>query len=257
MEFCALASGSSGNCFYVKEGDAAILIDAGISSKQICERLNAVKQPVEGIKGVFITHEHTDHIRGVDVFANKFNIPVYVNKKTRDSCFLCRDEELVNVIKNNESVKVNGLSINAFSKSHDAADPVSYLVEGKKSSLGVMTDIGFACKNVIENVKDCDSLILESNHDVKMLENGPYPYYLKKRISSELGHISNYDSALLVLQHGSKKLKQIMLAHLSQNNNTPEVALKTFNLLKERKDLRVKVNLSERENVSDYVKLKN
>jgi len=252
MEFCALASGSSGNCFYVKEGDAAILIDAGISSKQICERLAAVKKPVEGIKGIFITHEHIDHVRGVDVFANKFNVPIYVNKKTNDSCFLCRNEELVNVIKNDSNVNVKGLRVNAFSKSHDAADPVSYLVEGK-SRLGVITDVGFACKNVIENVSCCDSLILESNHDVKMLEDGPYPYYLKKRITSSLGHMSNYDAALLVLGHGSKKLKQIMLAHLSQNNNTPEAALKTFKLLKERKDLKVNVDVSGRYRPTDLI----
>jgi len=247
MEFCALASGSSGNCFYVKKGDSAVLIDAGISAKQICERLAKVKQSVECIKGIFITHEHTDHTRGVDVFANKFNIPVYVNKKTAESCFLCRDERLINIMKNNESIKINGLRIDAFSKSHDAADPISYSIETKNKKLGVMTDIGFACKNVIDHLGSCDSVILESNHDIKMLENGPYPRFLKERVKSNLGHLSNYDSALLVLEHGNKNLKNIVLSHLSINNNIPELALKTFNyIVKGRKDLRLKIEVSER-----------
>jgi len=256
MEFCALASGSSGNCFYVKKGDSGILIDCGISAKQITERLASIKKAPSGIKAIFVTHEHIDHIRGIDVFANKNRIPVYVNRKTANSCFVCRDEDLIRVIRNGESVKVGGLNVKSFSKSHDAADPVSYCVETKDKTLSVMTDIGYSCKNVIDNISCSDSVILESNHDINMLMNGPYPYYLKERIASKLGHICNYGAALLVLQHASKKLKNIMLAHLSQNNNTPEIALRTFNLLKERKDLKPKIHLSVRERASDCVKVR-
>ena len=256
MEFCALASGSSGNCFYVKERDSAILIDAGILAKQILERLNSIKQTPEGIKGIFVTHEHIDHIRGIDVFASKYNIPIYVTKDTARASFICRDEELLNLIKNDEIINIAGLKIEAFSKSHDAADPVSYSIEKKDKRLAVITDIGFACENVIDHVSCSHSVILESNHDAKMLENGPYPAYLKKRIASDKGHISNYNAALLVLQHGSKKLSNVMLSHLSQNNNTPELALKTFELIKERNDLKPKIHLSLRENVSKCIRLK-
>ncbi|MBU1004434.1 MAG: MBL fold metallo-hydrolase [Nanoarchaeota archaeon] len=256
MEFCALASGSSGNCFYVKEGNSAVLIDAGISAKQILERLSSIKQSPKWIKGIFVTHEHTDHIRGIDVFASKHNIPIYMTKGTAESSCVCREDNLVNVIKNNEHVKLNGLSVEAFSKSHDAADPVSYSVSAGGKRVAVVTDIGFACKNVIDHISCAHSVILESNHDTKMLEDGNYPIYLKRRIASDKGHISNYNAALLLLQHGPKGLKNAMLAHLSENNNTPDIALKTFELLKERKDLKVNIKLSLRDSVSECIKLK-
>lgn len=248
MEFCALASGSSGNCFYVKEGDSAILIDAGISAKQITERLSHINQSPELIEGIFVTHEHIDHIRGIDVFARRYGIPIYITKGTLESSFVCRDEELLNVIKNNECIKINGLNIEAFSKSHDAADPVSYSIEAKDRKLSVITDIGFGCKSVIEHVECSDSLILESNHDIDMLQNGPYPAYLKQRIASDLGHISNYDASLLVLEHAKRKMNNIVLSHLSENNNKEEIALKTMkSLLKNRKDLKnLKICISGR-----------
>jgi len=256
MEFCALASGSSGNCFYVKKGKNAVLIDCGISAKQVVERLSKIGEKPENIKGIFVTHEHTDHIRGIDVFASNYNVPIYATRGTLNNSFICRDDRLINHVKNKELIKLNGLMVEAFSKSHDAADPVSYSVEAGGKRISVITDIGFACKNVIDYVSCANSVILESNHDVNMLENGPYPAYLKQRIASEKGHISNYDAALLVLQHGSKKLKNVMLAHLSQNNNTPKVALKSFDLLKERKDLKIDVHLSCREEPSECIRLK-
>jgi len=247
MQISALASGSSGNCFYIQNGDCAVLIDAGISAKQISERLERIGKKPEIVKGIFITHEHSDHIRGADVFARQFNIPIFATKKTANSCFLCKDEELINLIKNNEKTEIGGMEIEAFSKSHSASDPVSYnIVNGKKIS--IITDAGYACKNVISKVADADFLCIESNHDIEMLESGPYPHFLKKWIKSDKGHLSNLQSALCVLEYANKKLEHVMLSHLSKTNNTPALALETFHyLLKERKDLNPKITVSERE----------
>lgn len=256
MKFCALASGSSGNCFYIENKDSGILIDAGISSKQIIERLGLISTRPEKIKGIFITHEHSDHVKGADVFVRKFNIPVFATKKTSEKCFLCSNENLINKIKNNETVDIAGMKIETFSKSHNAEDPVSYnIINNKKIS--IMTDMGYACENVISNVPDANFLCIESNHDLNMLEQGPYPYFLKKWIKSDTGHLSNVQAGLCILEHSSSKLKHVLLAHLSQTNNTPDLALETFkSIVKERKNFPAKINVSLREKPTPLFKIR-
>ena len=145
------------------------------------------------------------------------------------------------------------MEILPFSKSHDAKEPVSYLVSCKNKKVGIMTDIGYACNNVIDHIQDCSSLILESNHDLNMLKNGRYPIFLKRRITSDKGHLSNYDAALLILEHAKPEIKNIILSHLSINNNTPEIAFNTFNsIIKERKDLKkLNISISNREKPTD------
>lgn len=249
MKFAALSSGSCGNCFYVQEKGNSVLIDAGISCKQILERLASLNQDAGKIKGIFISHEHIDHIRGMDVLARTLGIPIFATKGTRKNGFLCSDEDLINEIKDDETIKLGGMEISAFSKSHDASQPISFQIRNGKT-ISVITDVGYACKNVCESVSDSDFLVMESNHDISMLENGSYPYFLKKRILSDVGHLSNLHSSLCVLEHGKPKLKNLMLAHLSEQNNTPNLALSCFrNLLKERRDLKPRLMLSER-NVS-------
>jgi phosphoribosyl 1,2-cyclic phosphodiesterase len=168
---------------------------------------------------------------------------------------LCSNHNLINPIKNNELVKLSGMEIQAFSKSHDASDPVSYTVSnGKKIS--IITDIGQVCPRVIEHVSTSDLLCLESNHDEMMLDQGPYPYYLKKRIKSPLGHLSNIQAGLCCLEHANPHLKHVILAHLSKTNNTPSLAFQTFtNLMKERSDLKPKVHVSNREFATDLFKV--
>jgi len=260
MKFCALASGSSGNCFYIGENEkngGGILIDAGISCKQICERLNRIGKTPEQIKGIFITHEHSDHIKGADVFSRSFNTPVYATKKTIKESFIISNTKMLNDISNHEQIDVGNLQVKAFSKSHKAADPVSFSVHDKKTSktVSVITDAGHACKNIIEAVSSSDLLCLESNHDLKMLEHGPYPYFLKQWIRSDMGHLSNMQAALCVLEHGQKNMKNLVLAHLSENNNTPNHALKTFSILKERHDLHPHVSVSLRDAPSELLKI--
>jgi phosphoribosyl 1,2-cyclic phosphodiesterase len=237
IEVCALASGSSGNCFYVSDGVTSVLIDAGISAKQIIDRLTSIGQDPNKIDAIFITHEHTDHIRGADVFSRYFDVPIYATRKTLKEAFICSNEELINSIKNDEEIKIGNLVVKAFPKSHDAVDPVFYVVSKGKKSISVITDAGHCCNNITQNVNDSDFLFIESNHDVDMLERGPYPYYLKKLIGSDKGHLSNKQAALCVLEHASSKLRKVVLSHVSRTNNTPEIALKTFDkLLKERKN---------------------
>jgi len=264
MRISALSSGSSGNCFFIENEKCnskknAVLVDCGISCKQIEERLNSLHRNAENIKAVFITHEHTDHIKGIDVFARKFSVPVYVPKKIIGHKFLCSDENLINGIKNNETIKIAGMEINAFPKEHLSVDPVSYSIidaHGKNKKASIITDAGHACSNIINNVSDSDFLCIESNHDIEMLNNGPYPWHLKKWIKSDNGHLSNMQAACCVLEHAPKKLKNIMLAHLSEHNNTSKLALSTFQyFIKQRSDLKPKINISEKVFASELMKV--
>jgi phosphoribosyl 1,2-cyclic phosphodiesterase len=244
MEVSALSSGSSGNCFYVRNNSSALLVDAGISAKKTVERLNNLGLSEESIKAIFITHEHADHVKGADVLARHLGIPIFATKKTAENCFLCSDLRLINLIRNDETVKIAGMSVSAFSKSHNAADPVSYTISNGKR-ISIITDLGYPCANVIEHVSNSDFLCLESNHDIKMLEEGRYPYFLKKWITSDSGHLSNLQSSLCVLEHANSRLKHIMLSHISENNNTPLLAFETFSrTLKERQDLKPKLTVS-------------
>jgi len=255
MKTTALASGSSGNCFYVENDKTALLVDAGISTKRILERMSMLKLNPNKIKGIFITHEHTDHTKGTDVFAREFNIPIYATKGTINSGFLCSNNELINQIKNNESISIGGLNINTFSKMHKADDPVSFTVEDKKR-VSVITDLGITNKEVNEQISSSDFLFLESNHDIKMLNEGPYPWFLKKWVRGDDGHLSNNQASLAVLEYGNSKLKNVVLSHLSQTNNTPQVALKTFTkMMKERKDFKANIEVSTRDSPTKLFKI--
>lgn len=248
MQVCALASGSLGNCFYVGNGKGGVLVDAGISAKQICERMQERGLKPEKVKGIFVTHEHSDHVRGIDVFARRFRVPVFATRKTAQACFLCSDEQLIRGIRDTEEVKLAGMMIEAFGKFHEAVDPVSYTIAAGKKRVSVITDVGHACKRVQEHVSEADFLFLESNHDEHMLKEGDYPEMLKQWILSDTGHLSNKQAGLCVLEYASSRLKHVVLSHLSENNNTPQLALKTFlKLVRERQDLSLDVSLSVRE----------
>lgn len=244
MKLSALSSGSSGNCFYIENNHKSILIDAGISAKQTVERMQKLNLNPESVLGIFVTHEHADHIKGIDVLARSFQIPIFATNKIIRNNFLCSQSNLINEIRGNSITDIAGMKIEAFSKFHKSLEPVSYSIKKGKTA-SVITDAGFACENIIERVSESDFLFLESNHDTRMLEQGPYPYFLKKWISSNLGHMSNLQSALCVLEHGNKKLKNLILSHLSKTNNTPELALATFkSLVKERADLHPEISVS-------------
>lgn len=255
FEVSVLASGSSGNCFFIGTDKGDILIDAGISCRQTYCRLDKIGKSINDIKGIFITHEHIDHIKGLDTISKRFNIPVFVNRGTIENSFIDMGE--FNLFKTGQEVDLNGLKILPFSKSHDAAEPVSFLIRNGTKKISIITDAGFCCDNIKNSLKESELIILESNHDLEMLRNGPYPAFLKQRILGEKGHLSNYEAGLAVLENANKKLQHVLLAHLSLNNNTPQRAMQTFNsIIAERSDLKnLKTWLTYRDRPTELIRL--
>jgi phosphoribosyl 1,2-cyclic phosphodiesterase len=233
MKVSVLASGSSGNSTYVESQEAKILIDAGISGRRTINHLNELGVDISEIDGVFVTHEHIDHVRGIDRLHNKFDLPVYINRKT----FLASNLTIEPNFISKQFINFKDIQIKAVSVSHDAADPVGYKIKNSKSTVGVFTDLGKPNQEIKNLVKESDCLVLESNHDIDMLLKSFYPFHLKQRILSERGHLSNIDAGLLVKEHSTDKLKTVFLAHLSKNNNTKELAMNTFSKLNQEKKL--------------------
>jgi phosphoribosyl 1,2-cyclic phosphodiesterase len=256
VNISAIASGSNGNCYFLGNGNDSVLVDAGISCKQILLRMEGLGLDVGKIRGVFVSHEHIDHINGITVLAKKFEIPVYITEKTLANSGLCLRDDLIMPLIIGKQIKIGGIKVNSFTKSHDAVEPCSYILSCENKNVGVMTDIGLKCSNVADNIAKCDAVFLESNYDEHMLEHGGYPIFLKRRVASDTGHLSNYQAGLLVLEHAKKRLKNVFLSHLSGNNNTPGLALKTFEaLVKQRKDLDINVRVTSREKESELVNL--
>lgn len=229
LEITSLNSGSNGNCYYIGNSNDAILIDVGISCREVERRMRALSLPIEKLKAIFISHEHSDHIRGVPVLSKKYNLPVYVTPATRKKGRIYFKHEAFYSFAEKLPVNIGHLTVTAFKKFHDAADPYSFTIEYRGIKVGVFTDIGKCCDNLIMHFKHCHAAFLESNYDEEMLENGRYPYYLKSRIRGGLGHLSNKEALDLFIQHRSPSLKYLILSHLSQENNHPEIVEKLFN----------------------------
>ncbi|WP_317898454.1 MBL fold metallo-hydrolase [Aurantibacillus circumpalustris] len=224
----SLNSGSNGNCYYIGNEREAILVDAGISCREIEKRLLRLELSVKKIKAIFISHEHSDHIRGVQVLARKYQLPVYITQRTLISGRLQIEETLVNEFKAYQNVTIGQLTITPFPKFHDASDPHSFIVSGNGVNIGVLTDIGSVCKHVIDNFKLCHAVFLEANYDEKMLEEGDYPFYLKGRIRGGHGHLSNHQALELFTKHKANYLSHVLLSHLSKENNSPQLAEQLF-----------------------------
>ncbi|OEU68146.1 MAG: MBL fold metallo-hydrolase [Desulfobacterales bacterium PC51MH44] len=221
-----LASGSRGNAIFVSSGSTSILVDAGLSGIEIERRLESRGLCPENLDAILVSHEHADHIQGVGVLSRRYNLPVYVNLKTGKAAA----SQLGNVhdLKNFEcgsTFMIKDLAIHPFSISHDAEDPAGFTINQDGTKIGIATDLGIATSMVKEHLKGCALLILEANHDADMLINGPYPWFLKQRIKSRTGHLSNEASKNLLKQVQHDQLKYVMLAHLSEINNTPQKAL--------------------------------
>lgn len=256
MNIASIASGSNGNCYYLESSNDAVIIDAGISTKQLVERMTRLGLSMSRLRGVFISHEHSDHIRGLDVLTRKHAIPVFMTQKTYSLYGKIIKDSLLNFFSPGEPVSLGKLSVSPFLKSHDAVEPCSFSVSSESKTVAVLTDIGLHCSNVIAHLKNADAVFLESNYDDRMLRTGFYPPYLKRRISSDVGHLSNTQAAMLILSHASSRLKHVFLSHLSANNNTPELALGTFNhFITQRNDLKVEVILASRQKESSLVAL--
>ena len=224
----SLNSGSNGNCYYVGNEQEAVLVDAGLSCRETEKRMKRIGLKMEMVKALFISHEHGDHIRGVESIANKYRLPVYITPPTMQQSRLRISAELVNTFKAYEPVRIGGLSVLPFPKLHDASDPHSFVISGNGVNIGVFTDIGAPCVHVIDNFKKCNAIFLEANYDEQMLEQGRYPYHLKKRISGGHGHLSNRQAFELFLAHRPHHMSHVYLSHLSKDNNCPEKAYELF-----------------------------
>lgn len=228
VSLASINSGSNGNCYYVGNGDDAVLIDAGISCRETERRMARLGLLLRTVRAIFISHEHTDHTRGAEVLSRKYRIPVYITERTYWYSRLSFDPDLLHHFTDGEMTKAGDLMVFPFAKRHDAADPHSFTVHADGKAIGVYTDIGSACDRLTEQVTKCDALFLESNYDEGMLDRGPYPLYLKRRIRSEVGHLSNRQALELLLGHGSPSLQLLLLSHLSAENNHPRLVHDLF-----------------------------
>ncbi len=231
MRFCSLYSGSSGNSIFVSSGNASILIDAGLPGKKIDEALKSIDHSGDKIDGIFITHEHLDHIKGVGIISRKYDIPIYAPEKTwkaMEKNLGKIKEHNIKVMDRRSIISIKDLDIKSFNIPHDASAPVGYTVNSNGKQVSVATDFGVFTEEIRDNIKDSEVILLESNHDENMLKFGPYPYNLKMRILSEYGHLSNEDcgkAIVNILKHGLGK--KILLGHLSNTNNHPDLAYET------------------------------
>lgn len=228
--FCPLFSGSSGNSYYIGSAYSGILIDAGRTAKQLMNMLNCCDIEMEAVKAIFVTHEHSDHVKGLRVFASRCHIPVYSSIGTLNALeeMGCLDGKFPTGIIDKEGMECADMVIKPFRTSHDSAESVGYRVQTHDGrSVGFSTDLGFMSDAVRGELMGADLVVLESNHDVGMLQNGPYPYSLKQRILSATGHLSNLACADELYGLANKGTTRFVLAHLSSENNTPELAYQT------------------------------
>lgn len=235
MRICSIASGSSGNCIYVGSDATHLLVDAGISGKRTELGLAELGICGKDIDGILITHEHIDHVQGLGVLARRYGIPIFGTKGTLQALKKVTsigkiEDELLNEIEEDAKFLLKDITINSMKISHDAAQPVAYRFAHDNKKAAVITDLGTFNNYIIESLKDMDAILIEANHDVRMLQVGAYPYYLKKRILGERGHLSNEDSGRLLSELLHDNMKQIILGHLSQENNMAELAYETVRL---------------------------
>lgn len=223
----SLNSGSNGNCFYIADEESAVLVDVGISCREVERRMERLGLELSKVKAIFVSHEHSDHIRGIPVLAKKYNLPVYITPLTLTRCKGIR-EDLIRPFSSYESIMVDHLTVTAFPKWHDAVNPHSFIIKNQQVTVGVFTDIGAPCEEVKKYFKSCHAAFLEANYDDKMLDGGRYPVRLKERIRSNRGHLSNLQAVELFLAEGSAAMTHLFLSHLSQNNNAPELVRDLF-----------------------------
>jgi phosphoribosyl 1,2-cyclic phosphodiesterase len=224
----SLNSGSNGNCYYIGSATEAILIDAGLSCKETEKRMQRLGLSIDNVKAIFISHEHTDHVFGLPVLSAKHSLPVFITERTRLYSGLRLKPHLVHAFGAHEPVQIGNLLVHAVPKNHDAADPHSFIVTSSGINIGILTDIGKPCNNVIDSFSKCNAVFLESNYDETMLMNGRYPYFLKQRIKGGNGHLSNRQAFQLFTDCRSSYMSHLVLSHLSKENNTHEIVNQLF-----------------------------
>lgn len=222
----SLNSGSNGNCYYIGNTTDAILVDAGLTCRETEKRMASLGLSMALIRAIFITHEHTDHIKGLTAIAEKYDLPVYITPQTATNSFISQNR--LRPFRSEEEIQIEALKIIPFTKYHDAADPHSFIIKHNNISVGVFTDIGRPCASLKKYFNQCHAAFLEANYDTDLLEKGSYPLFLKNRIRSGLGHLSNKQALDLFIQHRPPFLSHLFLAHLSKDNNCPEMVKELF-----------------------------
>ncbi len=228
LQITSLNSGSNGNCYYIGNDTDAVLVDTGISCKETEKRMFSLGLTMQKVKAVFISHEHTDHIKGLQVIASKYDLPVYISQGTYIKSGLQLPTETLQWIDTKQNVKIGTLEITSFTKKHDAADPHSFIISCNGLNVGVFTDIGAACSNVTKHFNLCHAAFLEANYDETMFENGHYPIYLKNRIRGGRGHLSNKQALEIFTTHRPSFMSHLFLSHLSKDNNDPILVQRLF-----------------------------
>lgn len=228
LYLASLNSGSNGNCYYVGNGTDAVFVDAGISCRETERRMHRLGLDIHLVRAIFVSHEHTDHTRGVEVISRKHRIPVYITAETHRSSRLWIDPNLLRTFEAGVPVEAGSLRIDPFPKWHDAAEPHSFTVSSNGLTAGVFTDIGISCEYVSEYLGRCHAAFLEANYDDHLLETGRYPAYLKKRIRGAEGHLSNAQALDLFLSKRAPWMQLLILSHLSAENNRPELVKELF-----------------------------
>ncbi|MVM33540.1 MBL fold metallo-hydrolase [Spirosoma sp. HMF4905] len=224
----SLNSGSNGNCYYVGNDREAVLIDAGISCKETERRMLRLGLSMEKVKAIFVSHEHSDHIRGIPQLAKKYQLPVFITPGTLQNSGFPIQLFPLRALRGYEPVWIGELCVTAFPKLHDANDPHSFLISYKDTNVGVFTDIGAPCEHLIHHFKQCHAAFLEANYDDDLLANGRYPYFLKQRIRGGKGHLSNQQALEIFRTHKPDFMSHVLLSHLSKDNNCPQVASDLF-----------------------------
>ena len=224
----SLNSGSNGNCYYIGNETEAILVDAGISCREIEKRMKTLDLSMSKVKGIFISHEHTDHIKGLPVLAKKYQLPVYITAATLQNGYLPIESHLVYSFCASENIQIGSLTIKAFPKHHDASDPYSFTISCGDINVGVFTDIGVPCQHLISHFQTCHAAFLEANYDEEMLEKSNYPFFLKNRIRGGKGHLSNKQALQVFTSYRPVFMSHLFLSHLSKNNNCPQLVKQLF-----------------------------
>lgn len=265
MELCSIASGSSGNCIYVGTDATHLLVDVGISGKKTEGGLNSIGQSLKNIDGILVTHEHSDHICGLGVLSRKYHIPIFATKGTIAAIKMSSsvgkiEEDLFVPIKADESFRIKDITVEPMRTSHDAAEPVAYRMRYENKKIAIATDLGTYNEYTVECLKGMDLLFLEANHDVNMLQVGPYPYQLKSRILGDRGHLSNELSGQLLKRIAHEKLQGVVLGHLSKDNNIPELAYETVRVelamgSEVYNEVQFPITVAKRDEVSTVIKI--
>jgi phosphoribosyl 1,2-cyclic phosphodiesterase len=228
LYIASLNSGSNGNCYYVGNGRESVLIDAGIPCRETERRMRRLGLSLSTVKAIFISHEHDDHIRGLEVLSRRYQLPVYISDNTLQQLRLSLEPQLVMRLDPRVRVTAGDLTITPFPKTHDASDPCSFVVSSPTVRIGIFTDLGVVCEQLTHHFGQCHAAFLETNYDEQLLDQGRYPHFLKNRIRGGFGHLSNRQALELFVRHRPDFMSHLFLSHLSRDNNRPELVLDLF-----------------------------